>query len=48
LEVEGTGIEEEGERVEEDEGKGKEGRKSGEAHNVTSERSLDESWIGKD
>jgi len=48
LEVEGTGTEEEGERVKGDKGKSKEGRKSGEAHNVTSERSVDENQIGKD
>jgi len=48
LKVEGRGIEKEAERVEGDKGKGKERGKSGEAHNATSERSLDESWIRKD
>ena len=43
-----TGTEKEDKRVEGGEGEGKGGRKSSEAHNATSKRSLDENWIGKD
>jgi len=46
--VENRGVNEEGEGVEGDKGKGKRGEKSGEAHDVTSKRSLDENWIGED
>jgi len=42
------GVDKEGKRVEGDKGKGKRGGKSGEVHDVTSERSLDENWIGED
>jgi len=45
---EGTGTEREGEGVEGTKGEEGRKRKSGEAHNVTSKRSLDENWIGED
>jgi len=46
--VKDRGVNKEGERVEGDEGKGKRGGKSSEAHDATSKRSLDENWIGED
>ena len=46
--VKDRGIDQEGEGVKGDKGKGKRGGKSGEAHDVTSKRSLDENWIGED
>jgi len=45
---EGTRTERKGEGVEGTKGEEGRKRKSGEAHGVTSERSMDENWTGKD
>ena len=43
-----TGTEKEDKRVEGGEGEDKRKRKSGEVHDATSKRSLDENWTGED